>query len=371
MTTILIIEDDPALREEVIGWLMFEDYEALEASDGREGLKLTQEQLPDLILCDITMPNLDGYGVILEIRANPLTAQIPFIFLTARASHEDVRKGMLLGADDYLTKPFSRVELLKAIQIRLKKKELEEDALHQQIEMLTAMVSQEREQRLLKSRIVSMFSHDFRNSLATILASSGLLKTFGDQLDSVQRQRTAERIEGSVRRLMQMLDDMLVLAEMESGRFKFSPQRLDVNALIASIVEEFQFTYQESHTIHFESQVSKNVAVDPQLIHQIVSNLISNAIKYSPSGSTVEIVLTEDNGLLQLRVQDFGIGIPPNEQGQLFELFHRASNVGKIKGTGLGLAIVKQAIDLHGGKIMVDSTLNQGTQISVSLPIAS
>ena len=371
MTKILIIEDEASLREEIMEWLAFENIEGSEAGDGQEGVRLAQELMPDLILCDITMPKMDGYSVLLEIRANPLTAHIPFIFLTARASHEDVRKGMLLGADDYLTKPFTRVDLLDAIQMRLRRKALQDDMFLQQIETLTSAVNEEREQRILKSRIVSMFSHDFRNPLATILASSGLLKSYGDDLNPNVRQRALERIEGSVRRLMQMLDDMLVLAEMESGQFKFTPQQIDINALIASIVEEFQFTYQESHTLVFESTVMREVAVDPQLIRQMIANLLSNAIKYSPSGSTIHIVLQQQQGNLVLQIQDAGIGIPISDQQRLFEVFHRASNVGKIRGTGLGLAIVKQAIDLHGGSIAIDSQVNQGTQISVSLPIAS
>jgi two-component system, sensor histidine kinase and response regulator len=371
MTKILIIEDEAPLREEIAEWLSFEDIEGYEAGDGQAGVQLAQELIPDLILCDITMPKMDGYNVLLDIRANPITAHIPFIFLTARASHEDVRKGMLLGADDYLTKPFTRIDLLNAIQIRLKRTAMQDDVLRRQIETLTSAVNEEREQRMLKSRIVSMFSHDFRNPLATILASSGLLKSYGDQLDPNVRQRSLERIEGSVRRLMQMLDDMLVLAEMESGKFKFTPQRLDINAIVASLVEEFQFTYQESHTLTFESTLVKEVAVDPQLIRQVVANLLSNAIKYSPSGSTVRVALHQQDQQLVLEVEDSGIGIPPHDLARLFEAFHRASNVGKAKGTGLGLAIVKQAVDLHGGNIYVDSQLSQGTRFSVALPVES
>src|SRR5690349_8908794 len=116
MTKILVIEDEKILREEVADWLMLEDYEAMSAEDGIAGVEAAFRHLPDLIICDITMPRLDGHGVLLELRANSTTADIPFIFVTARASYEDVRTGMDLGADDYITKPFTRLELLTAIQ---------------------------------------------------------------------------------------------------------------------------------------------------------------------------------------------------------------------------------------------------------------
>ncbi len=119
MPTILVIEDESLLRVEVAEWLMFEGYTAITAEDGVVGVEKALQHGPDLIVCDIMMPRLDGYGVLLEIRSNSVTADIPLIFLTARAAHEDIRAGMNLGADDYLTKPFTRVELLQAIKSRL------------------------------------------------------------------------------------------------------------------------------------------------------------------------------------------------------------------------------------------------------------
>src|SRR5258707_7424131 len=122
MTQILVIEDETMLREEVLDWLTFEGYEAVGAQDGLVGVETAAEHRPDLIICDITMPRLDGYGVLLEIQANPATIGIPFIFVTARASQEDTRKGMASGADDYITKPFTRLDLLQAVKAPLEKK---------------------------------------------------------------------------------------------------------------------------------------------------------------------------------------------------------------------------------------------------------
>src|SRR5687768_634463 len=176
MTKILVIDDEAILRTEVVEWLTLEGYEAASAADGMEGINEAFHYLPDLIVCDITMPILDGYGVLLELRSNPTTAHIPFIFVTARAAYEDVRQGMDLGADDYITKPFTRLELLQAIQTRLAKKSVQEHHQQQQVEQWQQAFEQEREQRLLKSKLVAMFSHDFRNPLASIISSNTLLR---------------------------------------------------------------------------------------------------------------------------------------------------------------------------------------------------
>lgn len=168
MTKVLIIEDEAVLRDEIIEWLKLEGFEALGAGDGIEGTTVAFQHLPDLIICDITMPRLDGYGVLLELRANPLTATLPFIFVTARAAHEDVRYGMNLGADDYITKPFTRTEFLNAIQIRLEKKAQREEEFLRELGRWQEALEYEREQRLLKAKLVAMFSHDFRNPLASI-----------------------------------------------------------------------------------------------------------------------------------------------------------------------------------------------------------
>ncbi|MGZ8941045.1 MAG: response regulator transcription factor, partial [Limisphaerales bacterium] len=126
MTKILVIDDEAILREEIVEWLTMEGYTANSAEDGLIGVETAFRQLPDLIVCDITMPHLDGYSVLAELHANPATAAIPFIFVMARVTHEDIRHGMSLGADDYITKPFTRLELLQAIQSRLAKKTVQE-----------------------------------------------------------------------------------------------------------------------------------------------------------------------------------------------------------------------------------------------------
>ena len=368
MTKILVIEDEAILREEIVEWLTMEDYTAFSAEDGLIGVEAAFRQLPDLIVCDVTMPHLDGYSVLAELNANPATAGIPFIFVTARVTHEDIRYGMSLGADDYITKPFTRVELLQAIQVRLAKKAAQEQEHQHALEHLQQALTQEQERRLLNAKLVAMFSHDFRNPLTTILLSNNLLREQGHRLDEERRLVHFNRIDASARKLVQMLDDVLLVAQLETGKLDLKLEPLNVGLFLEQIVESFQAIHGEKHPIFFESQVTTPQLMDGRLLHPIAANLISNAIKYSAPGGAVHILVDDYEGQCRLTVQDQGIGIPDADQANLFEAFQRSSNVGDVPGTGLGLALVKQAVTLLRGSVHFESQVGIGTTMTVMLP---
>ncbi len=371
MTTVLIIEDEELLRNEIAEWLGFEDYEVFTAEDGIAGIQKALEFHPDIIVCDVMMPRLDGYGVLREVHAHPEIAETPFIFLTARAAHDDIRMGMSMGADDYLTKPFSRREILQAIEARLLKKDQQQQIYQERVEQLQRALTSEKEHRLFKSKLIAMFAHDFSNPLTAILVSNSMLRDYPHKLNEERRQGHTARIEACVRQLMQMVDDLLVVSKMESGRFDLKPAMIDAGAFFGKMCDEFQAIYDETHTIQFEDNLHQPILSDTRLLQQIGSNLISNAIKYSPGINTVNVSLSKsgDGKQCVLTVQDHGIGIPKADLSRLFEAFQRGSNVGGIMGTGLGLAIVKQAVDLHSGTIQIDSTPGRGTTLTVQIPV--
>lgn len=371
MTKILIIEDEAILRDEIITWLTLEGYEANGAADGVEGLNEAFRDPPDLIVCDITMPQLDGHKVLLELRADFCTASIPFIFVTARAAHDDIRKGMELGADDYITKPFTRLELISAIQTRLDKKSVFEYKHQHEIALLQQALEQEHERQMLKAKLVAMFSHDFRNPLTAILSSNSLLRDYNHRMEPERQQKHFKQIEASVRHLIQMLDDMLLVAEMETGKLEFKPEVLYVEPFLQTIVDEFRVIDRDIHPIQYTQNLNSTIVADPRLLRQIATNLISNAVKYSPPGTEICIELQCLDGKMILTVQDHGIGIPDKELESVFESFHRAANTGSVQGTGLGLAIVKQATELHSGTIQLKSQEGVGTLVTVQLPISS
>jgi signal transduction histidine kinase len=188
-------------------------------------------------------------------------------------------------------------------------------------------------------------------------------------LDEESRLKYFDFIEMSVVQLQQMLDDMLVVAQMESTKFEIKPTLVNINQFVKRIVEEFRVIHTHTHIIHFDSDFNDDFMIDQRLFRQIIANLISNAIKYSSNEAEVRVALAKNSEDLILQVQDQGIGIAQADLEKLFVDFHRGANVGTIAGTGLGLAIVKQAVDLHGGAIDVESEVNEGTTVTVRLPL--
>ena len=227
----------------------------------------------------------------------------------------------------------------------------------------------ERQQELnaLRSRFVSMTSHEFRTPLATILSSQDLLRHYHDRLPSAERMELLGVIEAGVHRMTRMLDRVLLIGKAEAQMLEFQPAEIDLQALCVELVEEARSMdggAPGTVQLDFLGQMPGQ-HYDEKLLRHIVGNLLSNALKYSPEGGLVRLQVTTEGSQTVLEVSDQGIGIPAAELPHLFESFHRASNVGSIAGTGLGLAIVKNAVDLHGASIAVFSQEGKGTRFVV------
>lgn len=371
MPVILVIEDEASLLDEVIDWLTFEGYEVIGAGDGKSGMTTATLHQPDLILCDITMPELDGYDVLTAIRANQQTAATPFIFLTAHSTHEDLRRGMDLGANDYITKPFTRLELLSAVAARLKLREQQREEYQQEMQMLQNAFVQLHNRHLLQAKLLSMLSHDFNGPLTSILLTTTLLQAHDEKFDVVTRLQHFERIIASTRLLQQMLEDVLLITQIEKGNLILTPERVIPSEFLWRIVQVFKAAHGDKYETILAYGNDEPIDVDPRLLRQIATNLVGNAMKYSSAGSTVHVALYGEAGSIVLRVEDQGIGIPENDQQKIYEAFQRGSNVANVAGTGLGLAIVKQAVDLYGGTIALESQVGVGTKVTVKLPLSS
>lgn len=239
-----------------------------------------------------------------------------------------------------------------------------------QAEIDTRMaLEKEREVGELRSSFVALVSHEFRTPLTIIQSSADLLENYNHKLSDEKKSKLFGRIQGAVRRMTNLLEDVLLIGKAEAGKLNFKPSLMDLVAFCGDIVENLQMSVSSKHKIEFIIPINyANVQMDERLLGHILSNLLSNAIKYSPQGGTVsfEIVFTSESALF--RVQDTGIGIPKQDLENLFDSFKRASNVGNIPGTGLGLAIIKKCVDLHGGQINVESELGVGTKFTVRLP---
>ena len=236
-------------------------------------------------------------------------------------------------------------------------------------ELLTAL-QREKELSEMKSKFVSIASHELRTPLATILSSSELLEHYSDSLSAEDRLKMLHGIQGAVKRMNAMIEDVLIIGKAEAGALQFDPKPVDLRDLCGKVVEELRGGVAKGHVIQFEQQFEHgSLNLDEKLLRHILTNLLSNAAKYSPVGSTISLLLAERDGQALIEVGDKGIGIPAEDQARLFESFHRASNVGNRQGTGLGLVIAKKAVELHGGSISIDSKVDAGTRFSVLLPL--
>jgi PAS domain S-box-containing protein len=236
---------------------------------------------------------------------------------------------------------------------------------------ISLALAKEKELSTIKTRFFSMASHEFRTPLSTVLAAAQLMENSASVWqDAHKRSRNLRRIQNSVKNMVQLLDDILTISRAETGKLEFNPQTLDLEKLCRHCVEEIQLSAGNQHQITFDcSPKVVKVSLDEKLMLSIIANLLSNALKYSPQGGEVKISLKFLPRQVQLEITDQGIGISSNDLQHLFEPFHRGQNVRRIPGTGLGLIVVKKCVDLHGGRIQLNSQQNVGTVVKVDLPL--
>ncbi len=234
---------------------------------------------------------------------------------------------------------------------------------------IRAALERQKELNELRSRFVSMTSHEFRTPLATILSSAELIQHYADRMPEEEKREVLQSIESGVHRMTRMLDRMLLIGKADAQMLEFSPQELDLRQLCLRCIEAARRQHAEAGSaivLRYEARPAPG-AFDEKLLQHILGNLLSNAVKYSPAGGAVQLRVSEDGAHTVFEVIDQGIGIPAPEMAHLFESFQRASNVGRIQGTGLGLAIVKKAVERHGGTVEVQSVAGVGSHFTVKL----
>lgn len=234
------------------------------------------------------------------------------------------------------------------------------------------ILAAERELSELKSRLITTISHEYRTPLMVVSTSAGLLQRYKGEMLEKKKDQHLEKIQAAIQQMTRLVDDVVTFSKAESNQFKFNPEVIPLESLCRSLVQEQELAASHHCTIDFIYEgTSSNVKLDPQLLRQILTQLLSNAVKYSPPSSRVSLMVSQKPRQGVFSVRDGGIGIPSAEQEKLFEPFFRASNIGNISGTGMGLAIVKKCVDLHRGEITVRSEAGMGTVFTVTLPLLS
>lgn len=356
---ILIVEDERIVAKDISKRLKNLGYIVVAAvSSGEEAIEKAGETRPDLVLMDIRLKGkIDGINASEQIRAE---FNIPVIFLTAYADEKTLQRAKVTEPFGYIVKPFDERELYAAIEVALRRR-MAEEAVH-------VALTKEKELSELKSRFWSMVVHEFRRPMTSILASAQLLEHHSQELPEVKKREYLYLIQESVRAMDNLLNDVLAVGRAEGGQLKLAPAQLNLEEFCQGLVEEMQFSTDQTHRLIFINHNQCTTAcLDQKLLWHILSNLLSNAIKYSPQGSHIYLELFCLEGEVLFQVKDTGIGIPTADQQYLFKAFYRGENVGKIPGTGLGLALVKKCLDLHGGQISVHSEVGLGTTFTVKL----
>lgn len=259
-----------------------------------------------------------------------------------------------------------------------------------QAEIIRKELEAERERRELRAYFFSQMSHELKNPLTSIMMAAELLEKMGQQTLEV-KNKFLQRIRTAVQQMNQLLNDTLIVGKTESGRLEFRPIVMDLPEFCADLIDDMQVSVSHQHTIAFSYEnIQAPVWIDEQLLRHILTNVLSNALKYSAAGTTVQFLIqaqpfaslsadlqrqlqekhtSPPDQVITFHIHDAGIGIPQEEQSRLFNPFHRASNVGRIPGTGLGLSIVKDCVELHGGVLNLTSRVGMGTQVMILLPL--
>jgi two-component system sensor histidine kinase/response regulator len=366
MTKILVIEDEDSVRENIIEILGFEGFEVMGAENGQVGLQCAQRSRPDLILCDVAMPELDGYSVLAEIRQLPGMASTPFIFLTARTDRSFMRHGMELGADDYLTKPFSTAELVAAIMARLERQQA---------------TVQESEVRLeeTKRELVRMVSHELRTPLNSIEMALDIIARQLTQLSPAQVQELLGYVERGSSRLHHLVEQMVLLTQLETGLLTTASIREhhmllhSSGFLIAATSLAHRFATHGSDVPIRLDERDQAVAIqcDPGALKHALAEIIANALNFSPQGAEVAITQWRAGGDVLISVTDQGPGIPPEHLEDTLREFHQiARQVQEQQGMGLGLPLARRIIEIHEGTLDIRSMVGRGTQVTIKLPAA-
>ncbi|WP_041226144.1 hybrid sensor histidine kinase/response regulator [Crinalium epipsammum] len=360
MKKILVIEDEQSVREIILDILDAEGFDPIGAENGRIGVQTATEHLPDLIICDIMMPELDGRDVLLELRQQPATSTIPFVFLSAKADRTDLRQGMELGADDYLTKPFTRSEILQTIQTRLEKK---------------AAIEKESQKKLeeLRNRISLSLPTELRSPLNKIISLSEVFIHEHGLLEPLEVLEKGEQINQYARQLYRVVQNFLIVAKLEvlatnSELIKSlrNHQLSDPRAVISDVATYKAQEVAREVDLKLDLQ-DANVQISELKLKKIIEELVDNAFKFSVERSPVKIMSSYENNSYIINFVDQGRGMTAEEIANV-GAYMQFGDVSEQNGSGLGLTIAKRLVELHGGDLTIESIPGKQTNVRVVLP---
>jgi len=358
MKKVLVIDDTQEIRMIISESLNLYGFSTLAADDGLTGIKIAREQSPDLIICDINMPNLDGYGTLTALREHEATATIPFIFLSGASDKINMRRGMELGADDYLTKPFTHKELMAAVNTRLEKQ---------------AEFQRHSEKKLdeLRGNITLALPHELRTPLNGIMGLASLMMDDYANLPPEEVLESARYIHESALRLHRLIENFLVFSQIEL--MASESKKIEMSTVTPASVQEVVPEIARAVAARFKREAdlklavgTGNVLIPAENLKKIVEELVDNAFKFSEAGKPVRVTSEVVNHTLTLSITDQGRGMTAEQISKIAPHIQFDRKTYEQQGAGLGLVISKRLTELLGGQFVIHSKPGVETTVRVS-----
>ncbi len=360
----ILLVDDTEANLRVLGPLLrAEGWSVAAATRGEQALNLINQRLPDLVLLDVMMPEMDGFEVCRRLRAEPATKDLPVLFITALTDEENIVRGFWEGAQDYIVKPFRQAELVARVRTHL--------ALHSATQRAERQAADLIRLNADKDRFFSIIAHDLRSPLAGLL---GLCEALAGNLAEFTPAEVAEaagEMSKSTRNLYQLLENLLEWSQLQTGRMECRAERVNLPGLLTELAELFsQSAQQKGVAVGLELQPI-HAWGDRRMLHAVFRNLLSNAIKFTPAGGTVIMRCLLRDGRVAGEVSDTGEGIPAAQLANLLvpgaTLVSKPGTSGE-RSTGLGLVLCREFLERMEGTISARSTPGEGSVFTVMLP---
>lgn len=341
-----------------------EKFQVCTASNGKQCIEVAQNEHPDLILLDVMMPDLNGFDTAVILKKDPTTQEIPIIFLTALNNPNDLVKGFQVGANDFLTKPFNKEELVMRVM--------------HQIQLVAAKRIIVRQNEKLKrtisnrDKMYSVIAHDLRSPMASIRMVLNLAvnvvspEMVGDEIFGLLDKANRESEETH-----DLLDNLLKWTKSQTGRLNVVYQDLDLDDIVPGVVDIFKMIAEmkKIDLKYLPAEEKLIVRADNDMIKTIIRNFLSNAVKFTPEGKGIEVFYTREGDFARVSVRDHGVGVEPERVETIFHKGETTYGTGGEEGSGLGLQLCQDFARKNGGEAQVESTLGEGSTFSFTIPL--
>ena len=389
--TILIVDDNTTNLNVLLDYLHEHAYKILIAPNGEQALQQMNHIRPDIILLDVMMPGIDGFETCRRLKADAATADIPVIFMTALTETIDKVTGFSVGGIDYITKPFQHEEVLARVKTHLTIQQLRRElqAKNATLEKYTSLLESknmelreknaELDEKNLqlnvlnanKDKFFSIIAHDLRNPLGALRELPQIIIENIEHYNTEELIRMVSMQRDAAKNIFALLDNLLTWSRIQRGLIELKAQRLDLKEIVGRNMSLMQMNA-EQKGIALSSSVPEECVVhaDYKMIDTVLRNLITNAIKFTKSGGSIEISAVRKESRIVISVQDSGIGISENNLSKLFRIdsHYKKTGTANERGTGLGLILCKEFVEQNGGSIWAESEYGKGSTFSVSLP---